>query len=35
MRAGNNLVSCAAIAKLHEDSLVSKYLSSLGKNYLT
>ena len=30
MRAGNNLVSRDAIAKLHEDSLVSKYLSFFG-----
>jgi hypothetical protein len=35
MRAGNDLVSRVAIANLHEDSLVSKHLSSLGKNYLT
>jgi len=29
MRAGNDLVSRDAIAKLHEESLVSKHLSSL------
>ena len=35
MRAGNDLVSRDAIAKLHEECLVSKHLSALGKNYLT
>ena len=35
MRAGIDLVSRDAIAKLHEVCLVSKHLSSSGKNYLT
>ena len=35
MRAGVYLVSRDAIAKLHEECLVSKHLSSLGQNYLT
>jgi len=35
MQHRHDLVSRAAIANLHEERLVSKHLSSMGKNYLT